>query len=200
MGQRTTASGTAILDDVPVSPEHVLPFQEVFDRPTRLGPFSQLYHTAIQLGIARAALADLKRFVLERARPWIDSGARRAADDTLLLFDAGALRVDLHAAEELLWLAAEQVDAVRDARDAGAVAAASIAVAKAKILATEVSLKAAGKLLELSGSQATLAQFNLDRHWRNARTHSLHDPVRWKFPTIGNYLLNGVPPPRRGYV
>jgi hypothetical protein len=32
-------------------------------------------------------------------------------------------------------------------------------------------------------------------HWRNARTHTTHDPVAYKFKAVGNYLLNGVAPP-----
>ena len=28
----------------------------------------------------------------------------------------------------------------------------------------------------------------LDRFWRNARVHTLHDPVRWKFHLVGNYF------------
>ena len=74
-------------------------------------------------------------------------------------------------------------------------ARASIAVAEAKVLTTEVSLLVSEKLFELAGSRATLAEFNLDRHWRNARTHTLHDPVRWKYAILGNYFLNGVDPP-----
>lgn len=61
-----------------------------------------------------------------------------------------------------------------------------------------MALAAGNLLFELAGSRATLREHNLDRHWRNARTHTLHDPVRWKYPAIGNYLLNGVLPPRRG--
>ena len=53
-------------------------------------------------------------------------------------------------------------------------------------------------LIELGGTQATLEEHNLDRHWRNARTHTLHDPVRWKYHVVGNYHLNGVTPPRSG--
>jgi len=41
-----------------------------------------------------------------------------------------------------------------------------------------------------------LGEYNLDRHWRNARTHTLHDPVRWKYYAVGNYVLNGINPPR----
>ena len=61
-------------------------------------------------------------------------------------------------------------------------------------MSTEASLLASNKLFELAGTRATLEDHNLDRHWRNARTHTLHDPVRWKYHAIGNYCLNGIPP------
>ena len=80
------------------------------------------------------------------------------------------------------------------------VAEASIAVAEAKALSTEVSVEAASKLFELAGTRATLEEYNLNRHWRNARAHTLHDPVRWKHHHIGNYLLNGIKPPRNGAI
>ena len=76
------------------------------------------------------------------------------------------------------------------------IARASVAVAEAKVLTTEIALEASSKLFELAGSQATLAEYDLDRHWRNARTHTLHDPVRWKYHLVGNYVLNGALPPR----
>jgi alkylation response protein AidB-like acyl-CoA dehydrogenase len=50
----------------------------------------------------------------------------------------------------------------------------------------------------LAGTRSTLEEYNLNRHWRNARTHTLHDPVRWKYHAIGNFWLNGVHPPRHG--
>jgi alkylation response protein AidB-like acyl-CoA dehydrogenase len=70
-----------------------------------------------------------------------------------------------------------------------------VAVAEAKVLSTEIAISATNKLFELVGTRATLAELNLDRHWRNARTHTLHDPVRWKYAILGNYHLNGVNPP-----
>ena len=66
--------------------------------------------------------------------------------------------------------------------------------------ATEASLLAASKLIELGGSRATLAERDLDRYWRDARTHTVHDPVRWKYRVVGNYWLNGVNPPRNGAI
>ena len=76
------------------------------------------------------------------------------------------------------------------------VAAATVKTAEAKALTTEIAILATNKLFELSGTRSTLAQHNLDRHWRNARAHTLHDPVRWKYFHVGNYYLNGVSPPR----
>ena len=90
-------------------------------------------------------------------------------------------------------------------RDGGAVQSprhvrgdGNTAFAEAKVAATDASLFAGSKLIELGGSRSTLAEFNLDRYWRNARTHTVHDPVRWKYRVIGNYWLNGVNPPRHG--
>ncbi|MFI7909523.1 SfnB family sulfur acquisition oxidoreductase, partial [Acinetobacter baumannii] len=51
---------------------------------------------------------------------------------------------------------------------------------------------------ELAGSRGSQSQDGLDRFWRNARVHTLHDAARWKYYFIGNYVLNGVLPPRRG--
>jgi len=64
------------------------------------------------------------------------------------------------------------------------------------VLTTEVAIAATNKLFELAGTRSTLLEHNLDRHWRNARTHTLHDPVRWKTYHIGNFHLNGVNAPR----
>ena len=77
-------------------------------------------------------------------------------------------------------------------------AAASVAVAEAKVLTTRIALDASEKLFELAGSASTRAAHNLDRHWRNARTHTLHDPVRWKYHAVGNFYLNDALPPRHG--
>ena len=79
------------------------------------------------------------------------------------------------------------------------VAHASVVVAQAKVLSAEIALLTSSKLFELAGTRSVLGKYNLDRHWRNARTHTLHDPARWKFHLIGNYLLNGVKPARHAW-
>ena len=134
-----------------------------------------------------------------RDSPWIDATTDIASEDPLTLKSFGQLSVRLHAAEALLERSGEFLDIAQTNTTASTVAAASIAVAEARAISTEVALSAASTLFELAGSQATLAEYGLDRHWRNARVHTLHDPVRWKYHVVGNWLLNGVNPPRHDW-
>ncbi|WAB97887.1 MULTISPECIES: SfnB family sulfur acquisition oxidoreductase [Pseudomonas] len=199
-GQRTTGSGSVVFDNVLVRAEDVVPFQSAFERPTPVGPLAQILHAAIDTGIARAAYEDALHFVRTRSRPWVDSGQEKACEDPLTLKSFGHLAIRLHAAEALLERAGEFLDRAQADSTTDTVAAASIAVAQARALSTEIALAAGTTLFELAGSQATLAEHNLDRHWRNARVHTLHDPVRWKYHAIGNYYLNDENPPRRGTI
>ena len=103
----------------------------------------------------------------------------------------------MDAAHAVLLETARTLDALaRQPVDAQASARASVAVAEAKILTTEAALQASEQLFALAGSAASRAAHQLDRHWRNARVHTLHDPVRWKYHLLGNYLLNGALPRR----
>ncbi|CAH2925115.1 MAG: Acyl-CoA dehydrogenase; probable dibenzothiophene desulfurization enzyme [uncultured Paraburkholderia sp.] len=181
-GQRTTASGTVTLEDVRVPASHVLPAQRVSDEPTLNGPVSKIIQAAIDAGIAKGAIADTLEFVRTRTRPWVDSGVDKASDDPLTLREIGRLHIQLHAAEALLERAARVVDelSAKGAITEDDVARASVAVGEAKVLTTEIALLAGEKLFELAGTQSTLSEHNFDRHWRNARTHTLHDPVRFK--------------------
>ena len=196
-GQRTTASGTVVFDHVAVEPADIIPVWQFADRPGLAGPISQLIQAAIDSGIAKAALDDAADFVRTRARPWMDSGLESAQDDPTIIHSFGALIADHHAAQAVLYEAAATLDAIA-ARPitADSSAAASVAVAEAKILTTESALAAAETLFDLAGAASTRAGHALDRHWRNARVHTLHDPVRWKYHLIGNHQLNGALPAR----
>lgn len=197
-GQRVTGSGSVQFDGVRVEPEWIVPFQASFERPTTIGPLAQILHAAIDLGQARGSFEAALQFVRERSRPWIDAKVERAADDPLTLAQFGDLAVRLAAAEALVRRAGRYVDAAQAAPDERTVAEASIAVAEARALTTTASLEAGSRLFELAGTAATLDGLGLDRFWRNARTHTLHDPVRWKYHAIGNFFLNDALPPRHG--
>ncbi|MCO7514426.1 SfnB family sulfur acquisition oxidoreductase [Pseudomonas guariconensis] len=200
-GQRTTASGTVLLDQVPVEADLVIDTRRQREVPNTQGAASQLIQAAIDAGIAEAAIEDAIAFVRDKSRPWVDAKVERAGDDLYVIADIGRLKLELHAAEALLRKAARVLDEVNaGAVDEDAAARASIAVAEAKVLTTEIALQASEKLFELAGSRATLAEFNLDRHWRNARVHTLHDPVRWKYHAVGAWHLNGTRPARHSWI
>lgn len=199
-GQRTTASGTVKLEEVFVPDSHVIAAYEAAAKPTLYGPVSQIVQAAIDLGIARGTITDTIEFVRTRSRPWIDSGQDRAAEDLYTIAAVGDLQVRLHAADAMLRRAGLILDEASKNETADAVAEASIAVAEAKILTTEIAILAGNKLFELAGTRSTLAEHGLDRHWRNARVHTLHDPVRWKYHAIGNHALNGIKPPVHSWI
>jgi SfnB family sulfur acquisition oxidoreductase len=199
-GQRTTASGTVIFDRVRVPAFNIIGLGGLREQPLVYGPISQIMQAAIDAGIAAGAFADTLDFVRKRARPWIDSGKDRAAEDPLTLTQIGDTRIKLRAAELVLDYAGRVIDEVLENETVEGVARASIAVAEAKVLTTEVALHAATSLFELAGTSSTLSKYNHDRHWRNARVHTLHDPVRWKYYAIGDYELNGTPPPVHSWI
>ncbi|APX63172.1 SfnB family sulfur acquisition oxidoreductase [Acinetobacter schindleri] len=196
-GQRTTGSGTVKFDNVPVLEEDVVRFDTAYSRPTISGPFAQLLHASIETGIARAAFEETLNRV-RQARPWIDSGVDQATDDPLTKFELGRVVADVRASEVLLKQAAYAVDAAKANPTETSIAKASLDVAKARAHSTETALKASSKLIELAGSRGSQREDGLDRFWRNARVHTLHDASRWKYYFIADYLLNGVLPPRRG--
>jgi SfnB family sulfur acquisition oxidoreductase len=200
MGQCTTASGTVTLENVVVPPDHVIRVYEFAARPNLYGPTSQIIQAAIDLGLARASVAQTIAFVKTRARPWMDSGKDSAAEDPFIISQVGHLEIALHAAEAMLERAGETIDESRAALDEAAQIRASIAVAEAKVLTTEIAIEASNKLFELGGTRAAMADLNLSRLWRDARTHTLHDPVRWKFYAVGNYYLNGAAPGKHAWI
>ena len=196
-GQRTTGSGTVKFNNVPVAAEDIIPFDSAFSQATLVGPFAQIMHAAIETGIARAAFEETLHRV-RQARPWIDSGVDQATADPLTLFELGRIVADVRASEVLLKQAARSIDAAKPQPTAANIAKASLDVAKVRAHSTETALKASSKLIELAGSRGSQREDGLDRFWRNARVHTLHDASRWKYYFIANHLLNGVLPPRRG--
>ena len=197
-GQRTTGSGTTILDNVYVSADSVVSHHKGFERPTTIGSVGQIIHAGVDLGIARAAFAETLEFIRTKSRPWMDSGLDRASDDPLTIAKVGQIAIRLEAATALVERAGHKVDAAQVETTEEKVVAATLAVAAAKVLTTEVAIEASNTLFELAGTSSVQTGLNLDRHWRNARTHTLHDPVRWKYHVVGNYHLNGVTPPKNG--
>ncbi|GAA1479806.1 SfnB family sulfur acquisition oxidoreductase [Gordonia sinesedis] len=199
LGQRTTASGTVTLERVPVTAEQVVDFSSLFDAPATFGARAQLLHAAIDTGIARGALAAATDAV-RGARPWFEANVARASDDPLVIQQAGELDVVVRGAEALLRDAAAAIESAEQAPTADATARASIATATAKVAAGRAGVDVSSALFEIGGTRSAAAKHNLSRYWRDARTHTLHDPERWKIQHIGRWVLTGTPPPRHGQI
>jgi alkylation response protein AidB-like acyl-CoA dehydrogenase len=195
MGQRTTYSGTVHLDGVSVAAAQVVAHWQLFDRHTVYHPLSSLLHAAIDVGIAGDALAEGVALIRARSRPRLGAAVSGAQDDPLLLLALGQLSTRLHAAEALLQRAAGRLDAaVAAGVDADNAALAAVEVGEAKAFAEDVALAVSNEIFALIGSAASDEGRNLNRHWRNARTHTIHDANQWRFHAAGNWLLNGVAP------
>ncbi|KQP50139.1 SfnB family sulfur acquisition oxidoreductase [Pseudorhodoferax sp. Leaf274] len=188
-GQRVTGSGSVAFDGVHVRDEWVVPYAPSAEEPTTAGPLAQLLHAAIDLGLGQGALAAALELLRQNTSP-----------DRALARQVGELDLQLRAARALVRRAGGTVDASRAAPDGASVAAASAAVAEARALTTTAALAASGQLFELAGPGSAQEHLGLDRFWRNVRTHTLHDPLRWRVHAVGDYHLNGKAPPRHGAI
>jgi alkylation response protein AidB-like acyl-CoA dehydrogenase len=105
-----------------------------------MGPFAQIMHAAVEQGIAEAALADTFDFVRTSARPWKDAGVDRASDDPYTSPRSARLKIRVDASSALLDRAGKFVDRAAAEPTIETVAAASVAVAEAKIASTDAAL------------------------------------------------------------
>ena len=198
MGQRTTASGTVRLVDVEVTEDRITPYHLTFEGPQTYGAFAQVLHAALDVGISRAALREAADFVRTTSRPYPDAQVERAADDPLVVQALGRMEVGVRASEALLREAGRAVDVADDDLTAANAASASLAVAAVRAHSAEVAVDVASRLFEVCGTRSALDSLNLHRHWRNARTHTLHDPAAWKVQHLGRWVADGTPPPNHG--
>lgn len=201
MGQRLTDSGSVEFHDVRVSKDELLGGPGAFFAslyPTLWALAAQLAIGNVYLGIALGAIETAREYTRTTTRPWPAAGVEKATQDPFIIQKYGDMWVDLMAAVNATDHAAAMLQACWDMGKAvtpAARAEASVAVSIAKVLSTRVSLAVTSKMFEVMGARATAAKYKIDRFWRNARTHTLHDPVDYKVLEVGNWYLNDQPPP-----
>lgn len=197
-GQRGTGSGTTTFDNVRVPAAHVLPFEERFPYQTGL---YQLNLLATLAGIGRAALNDVVEHVRSRTRNYSHANAPRVRDDAQVLGRIGDIAAAVYAAEATTIRVAASLEAVAElshahsSEVAAAVEVSEIESAAAQVVVTELVLKLTSDLFDTLGASATATSQGLDRHWRNARTVSSHNPRILKSRVVGAHVVNGTPPP-----
>ncbi|KAF1048393.1 acyl-CoA dehydrogenase family protein [Xylophilus sp.] len=198
-GQRQTDSGSVGFERVRV--EH----HELLLDPGPLGtPFASLRPLIAQLvlchtflGIAEGSFDEARHYTRAEARPWFKSRADHITADPYVLSHYGEFYTGLEGARLLVERAAALLDAAWDTGPSLGDAqrgALAVAIAAAKVAATRIGLELSSRLFEVTGARATHAALRLDRHWRNLRTQSLHDPLDYKLAELGDWALNGAVP------
>jgi alkylation response protein AidB-like acyl-CoA dehydrogenase len=199
MGQRQTDSGRVSFTDVCVLEEELLkhpgPLGSVFaGLRSCLG---QLILTEIYLGLAEGALAHAVAHVDAGGPAWIAARAETLGEDALILRNVGDYWVQAAAAAALTEKAQSLFQAGFDKGDAVTAAERgeiAVAVATAKVAAARAALEISGRMFEVLGARSTAAKLRFDRFWRNARVHTLHDPIDHKLAELGAWRLTGQPP------
>jgi alkylation response protein AidB-like acyl-CoA dehydrogenase len=198
IGQRLTDSGGVELHDVRVDREEILGADPIKGRAltpyqTLVTPHWQLAFVNFYIGTAEGAIAEALEWTRANAAPWETSGVERATDDPYILEAVGEITAGVRAAA---LLADRAGTALQQALDVGEAltederAEAAVAVYEAKVVTTKVALDATSRLFEIQGARATTAAYGFDRHWRNVRTHTVHDPVAYKAREVGDWALN----------
>lgn len=199
IGQRQTDSGSVSFTRVKVEAHEVLHRSEKAPTPraTLRTLVSQLVLTNLFVGIAEGALEEARRFVTQHARPWITSGVSNALDDPYLIQRFGEMRLKAVGAEALATRAALALDEAwqkGEALTAPERAEVALAVSEAKIHAHRAALDVSESLFDACGARSAHAPLALDRFWRNARVHTLHDPLDYRVRDVGRYALLGTLP------
>ncbi len=198
-GQQLTASGTAIFNNVTLPADYVNPSAERF----KFSPgFFQTVHLATLAGIARSAANDVATLVAERKRVFSHGNAPTPAQDAQVLQIVGRVRGAAYAAGAIVLKVSESLQRVYDARLAGdlesaeaANAIADIEVSQAVTVVSDLVLQATTLLFDALGASSASRTLGLDRHWRNARTITSHNPRIYRDRIVGDYAVNGTPPP-----
>jgi len=195
IGQRQTDSGSASFERVRVEESELLLDPGPLSTPFAcLRPLiAQLTFTHMFLGIAEGAFEEARTYTLTETRSWHKSSAEDVRQDPYVLHHYGEFWVALEGVRLLVERAAELLDNAwakgpnLSENERGQLA---IAIATAKVAATREGLALCSRLFEVTGARSTHASLRLDRHWRNLRTQTLHDPVDYKLHELGDWALN----------
>lgn len=196
IGQTQTGSGTVTYRNVHVSSDEETRGWGDASLPVRsLGPqLQQSVLLNVFVGTAQGALLQGRAYTTERSRPWIWGGHERHIDDPWVKRVYGELYIKVKAATALADRAARKLDwaiargPLLTEAERGETA---VAVAAANVLAGEVALEVSEQVFEVTGARSAVRSEGLDRFWRNARIHTLHNPAEYKTQTVGRWYLTG---------
>ncbi|MEU1984810.1 acyl-CoA dehydrogenase family protein [Nocardia sp. NPDC019395] len=193
-GQRLTASGTTAFTDVAVPSDRILGPGYGVAGPTYSTAYLQLVQLAVLAGIAQRAERDTREWVAGRRRGYTHSAADLPRHDPLVQQVIGRLSAAAFSARASVLAVADVLDAVliAGANEESALVEVELAAAQAQLGVIDTVLAATTQLFEVGGASIVAEGVRLDRHWRNARTISVHNPAIQKARAIGDHLINGA--------
>lgn len=199
MGQRLTASGGVLLENVEVLPHELTNRRLNSQLGRHSSTMRQLHLAASAAGAVQGAVRDGIDYVLKQARSAAHSSAETANQDPFVQKFVGELSAGAFAVQTLIREAARALDRTAAAFSTGdeeaieaALIESSLTTARTQIIASQLGLTVATNIYELGGGSTTSRSLNLDRHWRNIRTVYNHNPLLHKARVVGDYYLNGT--------
>lgn len=192
-GQGLTGTGTTEFHQVPV--DSFMP-QQSNDSEAAI---FQLVLMAVQAGIARAALNDLRISVQNRTRIFTTGTGVPVHREPQVLQLVGEVSAESFAADSVVIGAVLEVEAALvdpGLNDEERYAVCELAANRAQTIVQPLVIGATSKLFDGLGASSTSVVCNLDRHWRNARTIATHNPAIYKARIVGDYEINAVQPQR----
>lgn len=199
-GQQTTGSGTSTFVEARVEQGDVIDFEIRFRYQTA---FYQAVLLAVLAGSILAAEREIAAQVRERTRIFSHGNADSFAADPQILQVVGQVSAKGYAARATVESVGHALQgafegAFLDDRDEEERLndIAELESAQAQVVLTELATRATSDLFDALAASGVSTQKNLDRHWRNARTAASHNPWVFKARIIGDWLVNGVTPPR----
>jgi alkylation response protein AidB-like acyl-CoA dehydrogenase len=202
-GQRLAAGGSLEFDAVPVAADDVLGSlsadEDVLSpRAALVSPVGRLLSVQLRLGMAEGVLAEAREYSRAGHSAWHPAWPAGSPQDPHALTAYGELTVLTRSASALT---DQALRAVRDGLARGEdltydeYAEISVLVAMAEAAASRAAQESAARALDIIGARSASARLGLDRFWRNARAHTLYEPVAHRLRDVGDYFLNGAHPP-----
>lgn len=198
-GQKLTASGTAIFNDVLIDPSEILVDGTRFKYSAA---YYQLVQLAIITGLGRAASYELSHAVEQRNRNYTHANSQFVRNDPQILqvvgqvrgaaYSAGAIVEKVAQSLQRTYLAALQENTEYEEQQN---ALAELETAQSQTVITQLILNASTVLFDALGASASDQRYALDRFWRNVRTLSSHNPRVFKDRIVGDFSVNGTLPP-----
>ncbi|GAB2685130.1 acyl-CoA dehydrogenase family protein [Nocardia thraciensis] len=192
-GQRLTASGTAIFESVRVDPDYLLHHRNSLTN-DYMEAFYQFVHSATQAGIARAVAHDVAELVRGRTRSYPLASTPEPTADPQVLQIVGEVRSKAYSTRANVLLLADALDAFHDESSPERAERALLDSAATQVANTELVGAAAWRFFDAGSASALRTRLGLDRHWRNARTVSSHNPAVYKAAVLGDHAVNGAVP------